>query len=144
MAATPFARWILVVDDDTALLDFLDLALPRAGYDVRTARSGAEALSCIGTTRPDLILLDINMPVMDGWEFARRLRALKGFASIPIVIMSVDLHAGERLRQINAQGFLAKPFQIQQVLEEIERLLPARPGQNSHAKLQRNKLPKLR
>ena len=117
---------ILVVDDDPGIVGFLELALIDEGYAVRAAANGREALEQIGDFRPSLILLDMNMPVMDGWEFYRRLRS-RGPAegSIPIVVMTAARDAAVRSRDVGAQGFLGKPFDLDHLFRVIASLLNA-------------------
>lgn len=113
---------ILVVDDDPAIVGFVELALSDEGYTVRSARNGREALADISQVRPDLILLDMNMPVMNGWEFCDQLRML-GDSSIPIVVMTAARDASARRQEVNAQGYLGKPFNLDQMFETIADLL---------------------
>ncbi len=115
---------ILVVDDDPGIVGFLELALIDEGYAVRAAANGREALEQMREFRPSLILLDMNMPVMDGWEFCRRLRS-RGPAdsSIPIVVMTAARDAAVRSRDVGAQGCLGKPFDLDHLFGVIASLL---------------------
>jgi two-component system chemotaxis response regulator CheY len=117
---------ILIVDDDPGIVGFLQLALSDEGYGVGTAANGREALVKIGERRPDLILLDMNMPVMDGWEFCERLRE-RGPAQggIPIIVMTAARDASKRSREVGAQGYLGKPFDLDQLFQIVASLLPA-------------------
>jgi CheY-like chemotaxis protein len=116
---------ILVVDDDPGIVGFLELALTDEGYRVRAAVNGSEALVRVSEGRPDLILLDMNMPGMDGWEFCSELRGRgPDFSSIPIVVMTAARDASVRSREVGAQGFLGKPFDLDQLFRTIAGLLP--------------------
>ena len=106
---------ILVVDDDTSIRSFVEMALDSEGYAVSTATNGAQALEVTGNLRPDLILLDMRMPVMDGWTFARTYRQQAG-PHAPIVVITAATDAGERAAQINADGYLGKPFDLDDLL----------------------------
>ena len=102
---------ILVIDDDESIRDFTHTALADAGYEVVEAADGATALDLIGTSRPDVILLDMLMPLMDGWEFARLYHETPG-PHAPIIVVTAARDAGARAGQINAAGCLAKPFRL--------------------------------
>lgn len=90
------------------------------------ARNGQEALDRLTSRKPDLILLDLMMPVMDGWEFARRLRDKPPeLAQIPIIVLSADRNVGTKAREIGAVGHLAKPFELGDLLELVRTTLEA-------------------
>lgn len=116
---------ILIVDDDPGIVGFLELALSDEGYRVASAGNGREALARISGELPDLILLDMNMPVMNGWEFCDQLRA-RQVTSVPIVVMTAARDALVRSQEVGAQGYLGKPFNLEQLFETIERLLAGR------------------
>lgn len=110
---------VLVVDDDLAVLDALRGLLSEEGYEVRVARSGIEAMSEARVWQPHVMLLDLRMPGMDGWEVRRRLASDPSLSGIPVVLVSADRDARIRAAGMGVQGFVAKPFD----LEEIERVL---------------------
>jgi len=122
---------ILVVDDDPDILDALSEILEAEGYEVDRARHGQEALARVDRRRPDLILLDLMMPVMDGWEFAQALRRRDDGAQIPVVILSADRQAGAKARVVGARGFLAKPFELNELLRVVGESVPQPP--HAHA-----------
>jgi CheY-like chemotaxis protein len=109
------AARILVVEDDESIRDLVDLVLSGAGYEVVTAPNGAVALQVIGGAQPDLVLLDMRMTVMDGWEFARRYRASPE-PRAPIVVLTAARDAAERAAEIHANGYLGKPFGVDELL----------------------------
>jgi CheY-like chemotaxis protein len=113
------ARPILVVDDDPEILAMLRDFLESEGLVVRTAANGAEALDALDEVAPALILLDMRMPVLDGWAFAERLheRAL----TYPIVVMTAAESARRWAEEIGATAYIAKPFDVNELLETIER-----------------------
>jgi CheY-like chemotaxis protein len=117
MSAPP----ILVVDDDPAILAVVAEALDLEGYTVRTAKNGADALALVAEDRPALVLLDMRLPVLDGWGFARTLQAL-GIA-LPILVMTAAQDARRWAAEIGAQGYLAKPFELAELFGAVERLL---------------------
>ena len=110
---------VLVVDDDTSILDTVTAILSGEGYDVVSAATGQEALDAVARSRPLLILLDMRMPVMDGWAVARALRA-QG-SSIPIVVMTAAESAKRWADEVGAEGYLAKPFGLDELLTIVER-----------------------
>jgi CheY-like chemotaxis protein len=111
---------ILVVDDDTSIRSFVEMALDGEGYAVSTANNGAQALTVSSQQPPDLILLDMRMPVMDGWTFARRYRDQDG-PHAPIVVITAATDAGERAAEIQADGYLGKPFDLDELLGLVSR-----------------------
>jgi DNA-binding response OmpR family regulator len=115
-------RRILVVDDDPGIQETLEFVLEAEGFNVIPARDGEEALAALETNSPDLIVLDIMMPRMDGFTFAERYRE-RNHASAPILVMTADGRAQQKADQVGAQGYLSKPFDIDQLLESIETIL---------------------
>ncbi len=113
----PSPPLVLVVDDDLDVLEAIGDALEVGGYRVELARSGKEALDRIGAARPDVVLLDLAMPIMDGATFAEELRRT-GRGDIPIVVLSAEGNP-QRAARIGAQGFLAKPFEVTALLAQV-------------------------
>jgi CheY-like chemotaxis protein len=113
---------ILVVDDDAAIRDVVADILEMSDYHVKTASNGAEALEHIRGDQPAAVLLDLMMPVMDGWEFLRRCRSERSCAQVPVVVMSAAHDAALAADQFGAQGYLTKPFDMDTVLELVGRL----------------------
>ena len=113
---------ILVVDDEEDILHFLELVLREKGYDVATASSGHEALTRAQVDRPDLILLDIMMPQMDGWEVLKLLRVEADTARIPVAMLSARTEAKDRVQglQEGAVDYICKPFSLQELLTKID------------------------
>ena len=115
------AARVLIVEDDDGIRDLVDLVLTSAGYEILTASDGAAALQVLGTVHPDLVLLDMRMPVMDGWELARRYRAMPG-PHAPIVVMTAARDAAQRAAEIDANGYLGKPFDMGELLALVRHL----------------------
>ncbi|MGH2583620.1 MAG: response regulator [Dehalococcoidia bacterium] len=116
-------RRVLVIDDDPDILSTVEQILAIEGYDVIAARNGAEALRALDSSNPDVILLDLMMPVMDGWEFRRRL-LLHPAAETPVIVISADRDIARKARSIDADGYVAKPFSLDDLLNEIGRFAP--------------------
>lgn len=110
---------ILVVDDDAEILAMLRDFLESEGLTVRTASNGEEALSVLADVTPSLILLDMRMPVLDGWGFAQRCR--ESALTIPIVVMTAAESARRWAEEIGATGYIAKPFDVDELLQTIDR-----------------------
>ena len=115
------ARRVLVVDDDPDILEALSEILEVEGYDVQRARNGREALQRLEQGLPDLVLLDLMMPVMDGWEFAR---SLAPGARPPIIVLSADRNVSAKAKEIGALGWLAKPFELSELLDAVRSVVP--------------------
>ena len=115
---------VLVVDDDAGIRDLLDLALTNAGYAVALAEDGAAALAMVEAVAPDVILLDMRMPVLDGWAFAEAYRRQPGQRA-PIVVMTAGRDAPEHAAQIAATAYLAKPFDLADLLACVARYHPS-------------------
>jgi two-component system, OmpR family, response regulator MprA len=113
---------VLVVDDEPGIRAVLAELLIDEGYRVVVAQDGVEALRQIGDVSPDLVLLDLNMPKLTGWEVVERLRALA--ITLPIVIMTAGQSATIEAARLGAAAGLPKPFTIDDVLTTIERLVP--------------------
>src|SRR5438477_4301441 len=119
---------ILVVEDDESIRGLVSDLLRDDGYDVKEASNGVEALEVVSEARPDLIVLDLMMPIMDGWTFVEECRRAKRCTDVPIVITSAshDLpKTAERLRSFGVRTCLAKPFDVDGLLALIERYVPA-------------------
>lgn len=107
---------ILIVDDDVDIVSMMELILKGEGYRVHVAPTGKAGLEEVRREKPSLILLDMKMPVMDGWEFIRRLRAEHPDAP-PIVIVSAAEDAKAWAEEVGAVGWLPKPFDIDELVK---------------------------
>lgn len=112
---------ILVVDDDPTILATVSEALDLEGFPVVTATNGAEALDLIDRSLPSLVLLDMRMPVLDGWGFMHAVRERK--LALTVVVMTAAQDANRWGREIGAQAVLAKPFELDELLGAVQRLL---------------------
>ena len=119
------AATILIVEDNEASRDALSRRLERRGYRVVLAVDGHEAVSIGRSTKPDLILMDLGLPGIDGWEATRQLKSDASTAQIPIIVLSAHAMTNDRDMALAAGGddFDTKPVRFHQLLEKIEALL---------------------
>ncbi len=120
-------RRILVVDDDDDLADTVRQVLRDAGYSAATVRHGAAALELVRHIAPDLILLDLTMPIMDGWSFVGQYRRTAR-PGARIVLLTANPHAAEIARSLGADGYIAKPFGVDDLLDKLRAELPDQPA----------------
>jgi len=122
---------LLVVDDDATIREMLDMVLVSEGYEVITAAHGAAALTLLDQVRPNVILLDMKMPIMDGWEFLRQYRRRPG-AKVPVVVRAADKDDKRRAADVGANAYIAKPFAIDDLIRVLKQCISAdlcaRPG----------------
>jgi CheY-like chemotaxis protein len=121
-AESSAAPAVLVVDDEPAIRTTLRLILELEGYTVSLAGDGAQALAQMETALPRLVLLDVQMPGIDGWQTLPRLRALAPM--VPVVIFSGAPHLYEEAEAHHADGVLPKPFDVDGVLDTVARFIP--------------------
>ena len=121
-AAVGIQKRVLVVDDDASIRELLSTALEDDGFEVVHAINGEDALSVCGRWRPDVIVLDLMMPVMDGWTFAKRLRETD---EIPIVVLSAANDLDRHAKSIGAADVVGKPFDLDQLLPKVARAAEA-------------------
>ena len=117
------AERILVVDDDESIRHVVYMCLSDEGFEVREASNGQTALDALEEFQPGLILLDLRMPVMDGWEFARRYEARPG-PHVPIVAFVAALNAEQECADLQTAGILTKPFDLDDLLSAVRTQLP--------------------
>jgi excisionase family DNA binding protein len=118
---------VLIVDDDERVRDYVRVNLEMEGYAVREAGSAEEGLGVLEEVSPDLILLDVMMPEVDGWEMLQRVQERHGVGAIPVVMFSgkINEESAQEATARGAQGFVGKPFDPQQLIEHAKQLLPA-------------------
>ncbi len=121
-------KTILVVDDEPDIRLVLQARLEAAGYNVETAATGLEALNRIRTQPPDLVILDLMLPGMDGFAVCALLKRDQRFSRIPIIILSARSQPQDKKTgtDLGADAYLTKPFQSKELLETITRLLAVR------------------
>jgi excisionase family DNA binding protein len=114
---------VLVVDDDAHLREFIRVNLEREGYSVREATSAEEGLRALEEQPPDLILLDVMMPRVDGWEMLQAVQARHGVDAIPVIMYSGKVDEADEAAKRGARAFIGKPFDPGQLLEATKQLL---------------------
>jgi diguanylate cyclase (GGDEF)-like protein len=137
---------VLIVDDNPINLDLLSSMLQKQGYRVRVATNGTRALAAARSVEPDLVMLDINMPEMDGYEVCRRLKAGGLTRDVPVIFISALDEAMDKVKAFQSGGadYVTKPFQFEEVLARIENQLKLsrlqREMERKHAELQQANL----
>ncbi len=120
---------MLVVDDDPEVLSLLIEVLELAGYEVDHAVNGRDALEAIEERRPDLILTDLIMPVLDGWHFIERCRERADCANVPVLVISAFAQmpeTEERMQRLSVEKCMAKPFDLDDVVAHVDDVLKRR------------------
>ena len=121
---------ILLVEDNEMNRDMLSRRLQRKGFEVLLALDGVEGLELAGAQQPDLILMDMSLPVLDGWEATRRLKAADATRHIPVIALTAHAMAGDREKALAAgcDDYDTKPVEFSRLLEKIDNLLQKRPA----------------
>lgn len=120
---------ILCIEDEPEMIDLICLILGRRGYDVQGAAGGVEGLRLVREIRPDLVLLDLMMPVMDGWEVYQQMKADESTRDIPVIVVTAKAQNIDKVLALHiakVDDYIAKPFSPQELLESVEKVL----GQN--------------
>jgi CheY-like chemotaxis protein len=117
---------ILLVEDNEMNRDMLSRRLTRSGFEVVIAVDGGQGLAMASSDKPDLILMDMSLPVLDGWEATRRLKAVPATRPIPVIALTAHTMVADRERSLEAgcDDFDTKPVEIERLLGKIARLLP--------------------
>ena len=112
-------RTVLIVDDDPGVLEVLELALDAEGYQVVLARNGREGLERATTIRPHLLVVDLMMPIMDGWQLVREFRKQERVEETPVIILSAAHNVEQAARDLGVQAVVSKPFNLDDLLDLI-------------------------
>jgi two-component system cell cycle response regulator DivK len=131
MTSSDFKATILYVEDNPDNRTLVRRILLSEEYAMLEAVNASDALNILKANRPDLILMDINMPDMDGYTLTAKIRAMPGFERIPILALTANVMRGDKEKTLEAgcDGYIQKPLDIDQLIREVERFLPRR----SHA-----------
>ncbi len=116
---------ILIIDDEPDVIKIVDFRLKSAGYKVNMASDGREGIESIKKERPDLILLDIRMPVMDGYEVCRRIKSDEEFSGIPVIFLTASSGATikDKVSEYMADDYIIKPFDSENLLKKVKNLI---------------------
>jgi len=119
------AQTVLIIDDEPELVKLLDYNLTKAGYLALGARDGASGLEMARKHAPDLVILDVMMPEMDGWEVCKRLRAEPSTASVPLLMLTAKAEEGDRVLglELGADDYVMKPFAVRELVARVKALL---------------------
>jgi CheY-like chemotaxis protein len=113
---------VLVVDDETTIRDLIADALREPGYEVQTASNGVEALALVHRWLPDVIVLDLMMPRLDGTGFTELLRVNPDFAHVPVLLVTAAYGAEAAAQQVGARAWLSKPFELDLLVQKVAQL----------------------
>ncbi len=119
-------RRVVYIEDDQEMIDLVVLILTRRGYQVKGAQGGRNGLEMIFQEPPDLILLDLMMPGMDGWEVYQQLKANEKTRNIPVIVVTAKAQAIDRVLGLHiakVDDYLSKPFRPQELIDSVERVL---------------------
>jgi two-component system, OmpR family, response regulator VicR len=117
---------IIYIEDELEMIDLVRLILNRKGYEVKGALGGQEGLDLIRSTHPDLVLLDLMMPDMDGWEVYQQMKANEAMRDIPVIVITakaqnIDKVLGVHIAKV--EDYISKPFSPQQLIDSVETVL---------------------
>jgi DNA-binding response OmpR family regulator len=123
-------KHIICIEDEPEMIDLIQLILSRRGFEVIGASGGKEGLQLVRDMHPDLVLLDLMMPDMDGWEVYQQMKAEESTRNIPVIIVTakaqnIDKVLGLHIAKVD--DYIAKPFGPQELVESVERILSTRP-----------------
>ncbi len=116
---------ILLIDDELDIIEFLKLLLGDIGYDIITATNGREGLTKVLKENPDLILLDVMMPQMNGWEVCELIKANPSSKNTPVIMLTAKSDLSNKVKgmQVGATGYITKPFELDKIISQINILL---------------------
>ena len=123
------SRLIVYIEDDTEMIDLVTLILNRRGYLVKGAHGGRQGLDLVQKEPPDLILLDLMMPDLDGWDLYQQLKANDTTKDIPVIIITAKAQAIDRVLGLHiakVEDYISKPFRPQELIESIEKVLTSK------------------
>lgn len=132
------SRRVVYIEDDQEMIDLVILILSRRGFQVKGAQGGRNGLDIIFQDPPDLILLDLMMPGMDGWEVYQQLKANEKTRQIPVIIVTAKAQAIDRVLGLHiakVDDYIAKPFRPQELVDSIEHVLDHASQQNASSPL---------
>jgi len=117
---------VIYIEDDTEMIDLVSLILSRKGFQVKGAHGGRQGLDLIQTTKPDVILLDLMMPDLDGWDVYQQLKSNDETRAIPVIVITAKAQPVDRVLGLHiakVDDYICKPFRPQELLDSIDRVL---------------------
>lgn len=117
------SKKILLIDDEVDLQQLVKIALNSKGYVVETANNGLEGLNKLESVKPDLIILDMNMPKLGGLGFFQKICNGKDFPPYPVLVLTARTNLEQLLTQMNVDGFMSKPFEIDELLDKVTAII---------------------
>ncbi|MCK5563738.1 MAG: response regulator [Planctomycetes bacterium] len=119
------AKKILIIEDEPDIIKIAVFRIKQAGYEVFIAENGKQALESVYMHKPDLILLDLNLPVMSGSDVCRKIKATENFNSIPVILFTASNSSklGEIASRLGVEDYISKPFDLETLLSKIKRLI---------------------
>jgi two-component system response regulator VicR len=123
-------KTVLYIEDDSEMIDLVSLIIGRRGYEVVGAHGGREGLDLAQQNPPDLILLDLMMPDLDGWDVYKQLKAYESTSNVPVIIITAKSQAIDRVLGLHiarVDDYISKPFRPQELLDSIDKVLSAAP-----------------
>jgi two-component system, OmpR family, response regulator VicR len=126
MEASNHNKAVVYIEDDPEMIDLVTLIVGRKGYHIKGAHGGREGLELVQQELPDLILLDLMMPDLDGWDVYKLLKANEATRSIPVIIITAKSQAIDRVLGLHiakVDDYISKPFRPQELLDSIEKIL---------------------
>jgi two-component system, OmpR family, response regulator VicR len=125
---------IVYIEDDIEMIDLVKLILSRRGFEVKGAHGGREGLDVVQHERPDLILLDLMMPDVDGWDVYQQLKANEGTRDIPVIVITAKAQPIDRVLGLHiakVDDYISKPFHPQELIDSIDKVLKANNGKQN-------------
>ena len=117
------SKKILIIDDEVDLTQMIGFQFKAKGFDVQTAGDGLEALGIVHTFKPDLIILDMNMPRMGGIEFYSKICGTNGRPLYPVLVLTARANVQNMFKDLDIDGFMIKPFDIEELVNEAETII---------------------
>ncbi len=122
-------KMILCIEDEQEMIDLMRLILSRRGFEIRGANGGKEGLEIIRKDHPDLVLLDLMMPEMDGWEVYQQMKADEAIKNIPVIVVTAKAQSIDKVLALHiakVDDYVAKPFSPQELLTSVDNVLARR------------------
>jgi two-component system response regulator VicR len=126
-----YTRMILCIEDEQEMIDLIRLILNRHGFEIRSANGGKEGLEIIRNEHPDLVLLDLMMPEMDGWEVYQQMKADEATKNIPVIVVTARAQSIEKVLGLHiakVDDYIVKPFSPQELLTSVDKVLERKPN----------------